>query len=416
MVVTYTGKDFAPSFTYLVKSASGSTLVEGTDYDVVITTTVAGKTQEVTEIVDAGTYKVTIKGKTYNQNVYFNVEVQAANVTSATPTNNDFEKIFENKTVGVSGTYQFAYTGDVIVPEYSFKSGKTKVALSADDYDVYYVQVADAKGNKVEHQSTIEYTDIESQNQFSAADATELKDEGIYRVIFKAKDNLNNYTINIPNFYIKVTSSQVFLDVPNGEWYTDYVYAANKQGYVYGYNNGAFFGPNDEITRGDVVVILARMAGISDELKSDDETNQVAGYTNPFADVDNSMYYAKSVAWAAHAGIVTGTSATTFEPERSVTREEFVTMLQRYANLCENGGAVAENATTELAKYTDGTTVCDWAQAAVAWASENEIMTGYAGTTVLDPEGAVTRAQVAKMAVTYQPKALDSDNLIGSLY
>jgi polyhydroxybutyrate depolymerase len=146
---------------------------------------------------------------------------------------------------------------------------------------------------------------------------------------------------------------------------------------------------------------------------ADDSTNQLYGYTSKFADVDNNTYYAHAIAWAANVGIVTGTSETTFEPERNVTREEFVTMLQRYANLCENGKAVAKSTSTELTKYTDGTTVCDWAKDAVAWASEKEIMTGYAGTTVLDPEGAVTRAQVAKMAVAYQKSPLNG-SILGS--
>jgi hypothetical protein len=195
------------------------------------------------------------------------------------------------------------------------------------------------------------------------------------------------------------------LDVPNGEWYTNYVYNANKAGYVYGYNNTKFFGPNDEIKRGDVVVILARMAGFSN-VTAEDSTNELRGYLSNFDDVDNGTYYAHAIAWANKVGIVTGTSATTFEPERSVTREEFVTMLQRYANLCEDGGAVAASTATELAKYADGSAVCDWAKDAVAWASENEIMTGYAGTSVLGAENTVTRAQVAKMVITYQPKKL----------
>jgi molybdopterin converting factor small subunit len=309
-----------------------------------------------------------------------------------------------------SGDAVYAYTGDVIAPTYTFTDADgNKVSLSSDDYDVYYVKVLDADGKVVESTSGINYTTQDgsaySEQQFSTSDTTELKDEGTYKVIVKFKDGVTNYTNKIGNLYVKVSAKKVFLDVPNGEWYTSYVYKANQQGYVYGYNNGNFFGPDDDIKRGDVVVILARMAGIYSSF-ADDQTNQVSGYTNPFEDVDNGTYYAKSIAWAAHVGIVTGTSDTTFEPERSVTREEFVTMLQRYANLCENGAAVATDTSAELAKYTDGTSVCDWAKDAVAWASEKNIMTGYAGTTVLGAENTVTRAQVAKMAVTYQSEAL----------
>jgi hypothetical protein len=312
----------------------------------------------------------------------------------------------------LSGSDIFAYTGEVITPEFTFTKGAASL-LSADDYDVYYVKVYDAKGKSVSSTSGIEYvqtvkntTNKYTENKFSVEDATELKDEGIYKVVIKLKDNVENFVFDssYTPLYIQVSSEKVFLDVPNGEWYTQYVYDANKAGYVYGYNNSKFFGPNDDIKRGDVVMILARMAGM--DTSSDDYLTSNWGYSNPFDDVDNGTYYAHAIAWAAHVGIVTGTSDTTFEPERSVTREEFVTMLQRYANVVENGAAVAADTSAELAKYTDGTSVCDWAKDAVAWASEKGIMTGYAGTTVLGAENTVTRAQVAKMAVTYQSEAL----------
>jgi molybdopterin converting factor small subunit len=269
--------------------------------------------------------------------------------------------------------------------------------ITADDYDVYYVVASDDE--------TFDYTNGK-EIDFGSINAVDFKDVANYVVIFKTKDGITNYKFDLTSDVLaNITKQKVFLDVPNDAWYTQYVYDANMAGYVNGYNDGFFFGPDDAIKRGDVVVILARMAGF-ENVTADDSTNQLYGYTSKFADVDNNTYYAHAIAWAANVGIVTGTSDTTFEPDRNVTREEFVTMLQRYANLKDDGKAVATDAAAELTKYTDGTAVCDWAKDAVAWASENEIMTGYAGTTVLDPEGTVTRAQVAKMAVKYQPKSL----------
>jgi hypothetical protein len=395
----YTGEDQATDFEYLVRSTNGNTVfTAGKDYTVTITTVVGGKTQEVTEIVNAGTYTVTIKGIAYTGDVSFDIVVKPAIIKSITP----------NYDYNLNDEESYAYTGEVITPEYKFAGTGAAASITADDYDVVYVLN--------ETSQEIDYNNGTSEIDFSKGNSVELKEVGSYTAYFKVKDGVTNYEFaDGVEPTINITTTKVFLDVPNGEWYTSYIYKANQAGYVNGYNDGFFFGPNDEIKRGDVVVILARMAGFSN-VTANDKTNELEGYTNPFTDVDNGTYYSKAIAWAAHLGIVTGYGDGTFEPEQNVTREEFVTMLQRYANLCENGGAVAENATTELAKYTDGTTVCDWAQAAVAWASENEIMTGYAGTTVLDPEGAVTRAQVAKMAVTYQPKKLSSSNLIGSLY
>ena len=50
-----------------------------------------------------------------------------------------------------------------------------------------------------------------------------------------------------------------------------------------------------------------------------------------FLDVDSSAYYAGALRWAAATGVVTGTSATTFEPKRAMTRGEFATILHRAA-------------------------------------------------------------------------------------
>lgn len=48
-----------------------------------------------------------------------------------------------------------------------------------------------------------------------------------------------------------------------------------------------------------------------------------------FADVDPDAWYADAVQWAWENGITNGTSATTFEPDRPITRAELVTMLYR---------------------------------------------------------------------------------------
>lgn len=52
--------------------------------------------------------------------------------------------------------------------------------------------------------------------------------------------------------------------------------------------------------------------------------------THVFTDVDDSRFFAAAVEWASENGITTGTTATTFEPDRGVTRGETVTFLKRY--------------------------------------------------------------------------------------
>ena len=52
--------------------------------------------------------------------------------------------------------------------------------------------------------------------------------------------------------------------------------------------------------------------------------------THVFSDVDDSRFFADAVEWASDNGITTGTSPTTFDPDRGVTRGESVTFLRRY--------------------------------------------------------------------------------------
>ncbi|MBT5580287.1 MAG: S-layer homology domain-containing protein [Acidimicrobiaceae bacterium] len=63
----------------------------------------------------------------------------------------------------------------------------------------------------------------------------------------------------------------------------------------------------------------------------------MAAATGAFGDVDEDAFYAASVDWAYDNGITEGASATTFEPDRALTRGEGVTMLHRFSQGA-NGG------------------------------------------------------------------------------
>lgn len=79
------------------------------------------------------------------------------------------------------------------------------------------------------------------------------------------------------------------------------------------------FGPDEDVTRGEAITFLWRMAG-----------SPGGSADHPFRDVSRSWQHA-AVAWASSRGLVKGTSASTFEPERPITRGEFATILWRYA-------------------------------------------------------------------------------------
>ena len=230
---------------------------------------------------------------------------------------------------------------------------------------------------------------------------------GHYTVALEAKDveGAVNYDFQAAPFEFDVDESREFLDVPQGEWFYDFVMKASNKGglgYVNGYADGKLFGPNDNIKRGDVCVILARMGGVYLDI---DYSGVLTPYETGFNDVDANSYYAQAIKWAADAGIVQGyADGENFGPEDQVTREQFATMLYRYAKM--SGTDVSADVNAELAKYTDGAAITEFAREAIAWASEDGIMQGIGDTGAMAPQQNVTRAQVAKMAVVYQPAKL----------
>lgn len=180
--------------------------------------------------------------------------------------------------------------------------------------------------------------------------------------------------------FVRDTGALPFNDVNAGDWFYDYVEYVYNNGIMDGVDNGVF-SPNTETTRGMVVTILYRLAG---------EPNVRGG--NDFSDVASGAYYADAVTWASNAGIVNGTSATTFSPNALVTREQFAAMLYRYMSYI--GEDVS--ASTNLNRYTDAGSVSAYAETAMSWAVAEGIINGRTATTIA-PAGNCTRAEVAAM-------------------
>ena len=172
-----------------------------------------------------------------------------------------------------------------------------------------------------------------------------------------------------------------FNDVPSDAWYYEAVNWAQSEGLMDGVAEGTF-DPGGTVTRAMVVTILYRLSGEPDMPESD------WGYA--YADVDSSAWYAVPVYWARLNGVADGVSDTQFNPTGSITREQLVTMLWRYA-----GSPAAEG---DLTAWSDGASVSDWAADAVTWAVENGLLTG-SDTGALNPQGNASRAELATLMV-----------------
>ena len=111
-----------------------------------------------------------------------------------------------------------------------------------------------------------------------------------------------------------------FSDVPEGSWFYGPVRAVWDSGIMKGTASDRF-GPDERMTRGQIVTILARLSG-------DDCSG--AGAKTGFSDVPAGEYYADPVGWAVRTGITKGRSASRFEPDAPVLRQEFAAFFIRY--------------------------------------------------------------------------------------
>lgn len=173
-------------------------------------------------------------------------------------------------------------------------------------------------------------------------------------------------------------------DVRANDWFYDAVKFVSDEKLMTG-TGANTFAPNLTTTRGMIVSILYRLEG----------GPQING-SSPFTDVKDDDWYGDAVRWAERAGVVSGTSATTFAPNAAITREQLAAILMNYANYKhENTSARAD-----LSKYSDAGKISSWANDVMAWAVSKGYISGMTATT-LAPQGSATRAQVAAILQRY---------------
>lgn len=172
-------------------------------------------------------------------------------------------------------------------------------------------------------------------------------------------------------------SASQFADLTAGSWYYDGVRCALENGIMTG-TSARTFAPDRPVTRAMLVTILWRLAG------------EPYGCVSPFEDVLPGRWYAQAVSWAYDKGIVTGVTATSFQPGAPVTREQLCTILCRYAALTGKNTA----ASASLDAFTDRAQVSAYAEASVRWALQAGLLTGV-GDGRFAPRSGATRAQLA---------------------
>lgn len=191
-------------------------------------------------------------------------------------------------------------------------------------------------------------------------------------------DHFSLYSVVNKDKGMTTYSKLPFSDVRIADWFYNDVKYVYEKGMMSG-TAADVFAPNATTTRAMIVTILYRLEG----------SPAVTG-TSAFVDVPTGQWYTDAVNWAAANQIVKGTSATTFAPNDSITREQMAAILYRYAQY--KGYDVTKKA--DLSGYSDNGQVSAYAKDALAWANAAKLINGVTNTT-LAPQGNATRAQVS---------------------
>ncbi|MBQ9955524.1 MAG: S-layer homology domain-containing protein [Eggerthellaceae bacterium] len=363
-----------------VNDADGNALTENTDYVVTITGPDGKKVADFASIVNAGVYNV--------------------KVTGITNTINDGDFTITVKPVDISAiqaTLEAVDGVNAIKWPANYVAGKDSV-----DAGLKYFVDANLDGKKAD----TEWTAVAGSSlvkpviTLDGKVVTKMDQVGTYEVSLVLADSKNvNYVVSAAPIKVIVAADLDFVDVPLSHWAHDVIAKASSNAlkYMNGYAGTKFFGPDDNLTRAQMVCILFNMAGGSIDL--DEIKNTYVNVEQIFSDVDDDAYYALPLYWASEAGVVNGDAGKdTFRPNATITRQEAVAMLANYASL--RGSIEVADADAVLATMPDGAKVSGWAKECVAWAVDNKII-GNGG--VINPQAKITRAEAAAIAVNYQP-------------
>ena len=184
-----------------------------------------------------------------------------------------------------------------------------------------------------------------------------------------------------------VDNSKDFIDTQD-HWAKDAIDFVSARGLVSGMS-ATTIAPDGVTTRAQLVEMLYCQAGSPKATK-----------TSPFTDLTES-WYVDAVNWAAEKGVVSGTSATTFSPNATITRQDMATILYNYA---KNVLDLNVFQTADLTGYPDYSSISGYARTPMSWAVAQGVICGVGnanGVTTLEPKGDATRAQTAAIVMRF---------------
>ena len=180
-------------------------------------------------------------------------------------------------------------------------------------------------------------------------------------------------------------SAADYLDVPRDAWYYSAVDFAVSNGYLSGTSRSQF-SPQEPLTRAMLAQVLYQAAGRPPRGRSH------------WAGVAEGAWGVTAGRRATKQGIMSGSTASTFDPERPPARQELATALYRFAQHQDWN----TQARADLSAYADAGETAPWARTAMEWAVASGLLAGHSegGLMYLSPSASVTRAEFSAVLQT----------------
>lgn len=182
-------------------------------------------------------------------------------------------------------------------------------------------------------------------------------------------------------------------------------------------------GVNGQKNQSAIEALAARgiISGIKDNLfepeatmtKAEFATIMVQGLglvpksNDSFTDVSSGSWYAPYIGTAVNYGIVTGNPDKTFNPDGTITKQQAAVMVARAAKLCGMNIEIEPGTVRDmLAQFTDYIKTAEWARESLAFCYNENILEQ--SEIEIKPDSNITRAEIAQMLFNM----LGSANLI----
>ncbi|MCJ8012268.1 S-layer homology domain-containing protein [Paenibacillus sp. KQZ6P-2] len=179
--------------------------------------------------------------------------------------------------------------------------------------------------------------------------------------------------------YALLEFKKIFTDVKSTHWAADAIEQLAAKQFIDG-TSAAMFEPERSITRAEFTAMLVKALSLTSVGES------------KFTDVSKGAWYEEAVSIAVKAGIIKGTSTTTFDPDARIKREEMVTMMMRAYVILKD---VKLNGNT-ASSFTDESSVAAWALDSVRAAASLHLINGRDANKFV-PSGITSRAEAAAL-------------------